>query len=100
MEGCRYKNCCKFSGNGCFDEDENICPKAKDLCARFCPLMVAAGAPIKNCACDIPSVRKLWPQDKKCFEGHECLPRRHKAVQSQIEKVTDESLISASFAAA
>jgi len=99
MKTCRYKNLCKRPGSGCTSEDEESCPDAISLYANFCPIMVAAGISAQLCSCDIETIRKLWPKDKKCFDGQECLPRRYKTVQAQINNVTDINSISASFTA-
>ena len=99
-KGCRYKVCCKFAGAGCFSEDEDTCLKAKALYENLCPLMVVTGTPVKECACDIPQIRKLWPAEKKCFEGQDCLPRKYRPVQVQIQKITDTASITAAFSAA
>ncbi|MDD4271379.1 MAG: hypothetical protein PHF50_01085 [Patescibacteria group bacterium] len=97
---CRYKNYCKFPGGGCNAEDEDNCPDAIDLYASLCPLLAVAGVAKINCACDIPQIRKLWPAEKKCFEGQDCLPRKYRPVQVQIQKITDPASITAAFSAA
>lgn len=100
MKSCRYKRLCAHPGPGCSDDDEDTCPAAISLYTKFCPLMVTAGVNRENCTCNIEQIRKLWPKKKKCFEGQECLPRKHKTVQVQIGKIVDANLISASFTTA
>ena len=97
---CRYKRFCNKPGPGCFSQDEEYCPEAKKLYKKLCPIMITSGYNETTCGCDIAAIRKLWPEDKLCFEGCECLPRKYKEVQGQVDRVTNPESITAVFATA
>lgn len=101
MERCRYKERpCKIFNKHCNAKVESDCGEAETFSKKFCPLMIATQTPIENCTCDIPHIRQLWPTDKKCFDGNECLPRKYEPVRQQIDKITNPAAISSAFAAA
>ncbi len=96
---CRYNRFCKFPGKICTSGDENTCTEALILCEKICPVMAATNVPKENCGCDISHIKELWPANKKCFSGTECLPRRYPVVQRQIFAITDRASIIAAFTA-